>query len=769
MPGDETKNFDLVIEIAELALRDILGALFDSNGLVCTILGNLESGIPGFPHVPCGAFGMEVLFDVPTDVSLPPGTRDTVDVRITLGEGGSLGNLRYVAGVDVDSTIIAGIDTDVIRVNLADKTYYAKADISGIPDTGGIVSGFFAEALRTIGELVIFPVPVNRSSTSPTDLIRADVRVIDDTSPADQDAVAFLLTFGGGTPGNGPGFTRSFIPTGETGGIAVDFDWLCRIIRPRLASALGIPESDLDAPCRLNTTVRIDSDNEVDLTRLELTLVDGAIQVTAAVRKSGTGYTATGTVGGRILVAVQAGNLVVQSHVDDPDIDIDLDWWVWLAAAVIGAILGGVIGGVIGAIVGAILVPLMTWLATEIIEGLIEWITSKVVDAIGSLNFQVPAIGLNVLFQEVFIDDVVVGCDVKPVDTAPIRSSGILVVRNGQRLNLDNGIVGDDRLAGADMVWEGTGNARRLRTLCAARLARTGTSSFGGFTRFRMYGLPYTKPEVVPITELAIILPGFLGEFGIDTCVETGLVYGVRTDEDRYSLIQAVEVEDDLVRIAYRTYEKPLPSIEILGGFRYEGGLAGAAGNIVREGDIVSAARVVTAASRLPCPPAQLTPGGTSGAPTSSPAVDPCAGMKAGPSRLPGYTLPGMFPVLRGRFQARTLNLTPPVTTEWSIDRKVLDGEEGSVTAGGLKLAYSIDGDTITLTPKAAANGSFELGASARDREGITLATARCIEIAGSKSVPVRANPAWTVFRDEFRNSFGTLEVPVTAAGETIG
>jgi hypothetical protein len=768
MPGDETKNFDLVIEIAELALRDVLGALFDSNGLVCTILGNLESSIPGFPHIPCGAFGMDVLFDVPTDVPLPPGTADTVDVRITLGEGGSLGNLRYVAGVDVDSTNILGADTDVIRVNLADKTYYAKADLSGIPDTGGVVSGFLAGALRSIGELVIFPVPVNRASASPTDLVRADVRVIDDTSPADRDAVAFLLTFGGGAPGDRNAFGRSFIPSGETGGIAVDFDWLTRIIRPRLASALGIPESDFDPPCRLNTTVRIDSDNEVDLTRLELTLVDGAIHVTAAVRKSGTGYTATGTVGGSILVAVQSGNLVVQSHVDDPDIEIDLDWWVWLAAAAIGAIIGGVISGVIGAIVGAILVPLMTWLATEIIEGLIEWITSKVVDAIGSLNFQVPAIGLNVLFQEVFIDDIVIGAAVKPVDTAPIRSSGILAVRNGQRFNLDNGIVGNDTLAGADMVWEGSGNARRLRTLCTVELARTGASSFDGFTRFRMYGLPYAKPGVVPIAELAIIPPGFLGESGPGISMETGLVFGVRTDEGRYSLIQAVEVKDDLVRIAYRTYEKPLPSIEILGGFRYEGVPAGATGNIVNEESLPAAARVITAASRLPCPP-DRTASGTAGGAAAPPPADPCAGMKAGPSRLPGYTLPGVFPVTRGRFLARTLNVTLPVITEWSIDRKVLGEEEGSVTAGGLKLAYSIEGDTITLTPKAGAGGSFELGASARDQEGITLSTARCIEIAGPKSAPVRANPAWTVFRDEFRNTFGMLEVPVTATGEPSG
>ncbi|MDD1662405.1 MAG: hypothetical protein LUQ60_01485 [Methanomicrobiales archaeon] len=766
MPGDETKNFDLVIEIAEQAYRDILGALFDSNGIICSILGDLESSIPGFPHIPCGAFSIEVLFDVPTDISLPPGTADTVDVRMTIGEGGSAGSLRFVAGVDVDSTTAAGIDLDVVRVNLAGKTYYAKADITGVPDTGGIVSGFFASALRGLGELLIFPVPVNRSSTSPTDLHSADVRIIDDTSPDDRDALAVLLTFGGGMPGDRAGFTRSFIPTGETGGIAVDFDWLCRIIRPRLASALGIPESDFDAPCRLNTTVRIDEDNEVDLTRLELTLVDGAIQVTAAVRKSGTGYSATGTVSGRIRVAVQAGNLVIQSQVDNPDIDIDLDWWVWLAAAVIGAIIGGVISGVIGAIVGAILAPLITWLATEIIEGLIQDITSKVVDAVGSLNFQVPAVGLNLVFQEVFIDDVVVGCDVKATDTAPIRASGVMVVRNGQRFNLDNGLVGDETLAGADMVWEGLGNARRLRTLCAVKLARTGTSAFDGFTRYRMYGLPYAKPATVPITELAIILPGFLGGFGIATYLETNLVYGVRTDEDRYSLIQAIEVKDDQVRIAYQTYEKVLPSIEIRGGFRYEGGLAGATGGIVREGDLASARRVVTDDSRVPCQPAQATPAPARGG-TVQPSPDPCIAMKAGPSRLPGYTLPGMFPVLQGRFQARTMAVTQPVKRKWSINGKPLDQNEGSVTADGLKLAYSIDGDTITMTPKAGSGGSFELGATAKDAEGITLATSRCVELAGSKSAPVRGTPSWTVFRDEYRGTFGSLEV--ASAGETIG
>jgi len=100
MPGDETKNYDLVIEFAEQAYRDLLGTLFDSDavGSICWILEELRARVPGFPDIPCGtAFIPDVFFDRPTDIALPAGTRDTIDIRVHLGEGGASRGSRCTA------------------------------------------------------------------------------------------------------------------------------------------------------------------------------------------------------------------------------------------------------------------------------------------------------------------------------------------------------------------------------------------------------------------------------------------------------------------------------------------------------------------------------------------------------------------------------------------------------------------------------------------------------------------------------------------------
>lgn len=125
--------------------------------------------------------------------------------------------------------------------------------------------------------------------------------------------------------------------------------------------------------CRLTRTVRIDEDNEVDLTGLSITAGDdGALHVQVKIAKSGFCYSATGTVGAKITIAVAGGQLVVQVQADDPNVDVDIPWYCWVAGAVIGALLGALLPSVIGVIIGAVLVPLIMYIAEEVIEGTIN-------------------------------------------------------------------------------------------------------------------------------------------------------------------------------------------------------------------------------------------------------------------------------------------------------------------------------------------------------------------------------------------------------------
>jgi hypothetical protein len=809
MAGDETQDYDLVLEFTESVYREVFGALFDADGVLCDVLTLLDERVPFFPTLPCGAFTAEILFDRPTDVEgLPGAPADTVDVRMELGEDGTDGNLRFVAGVDVDSS---DPDLDLVRVNLAEKTYHASATILGVTDTVGA----FQTLLEELGHLPLLPVPVDRDADSSTQLTGANVRVIDDGSPEDRDAVGLLLTFGGGTEGNRDGFTRSFLVPGDRGGIVVDFDWLCRIVRPRLAAALEVPADAFDPPCRLNRTVTVDEEEDVDLTALELTLVDGAIQVNAAVRKDGTGYAATGDVTARILMRVEDGSLVLRSEIDDPDIDVDLDWWVWLTAGVLGGIIGGVIAGVIGAVVGAVLVPLLTWLATDIIEGLVENIASKVTDAVGSLNVEVPAVGLNLLFQEVFVDDIVVQTEARVEDTAPVRASGTITVADGQRVDLDNGVVGGETLSGADLLWEGTDAARRLRTLCEAAVARIGSRSFEGFTRYSLYELGYETPTALPLRDLAERRTSWLESFGVDRYREHRRVYGVRTDEERYALVQAIRVTDDDVTLRYRTYEKHLPECTVMGGFSYEvGGIERPTDHLLGADQVREATRVFTpdaraapagtgdqvverpdqavveaALARRPDGPRRPTgPGGgtvppvrprpprgpdspdipdipdvpdrpeTPDQPEQPEPIQPCEPVKTGPSRLPKYEVPVSRRVKRGRFVARTRGLSRPLTVRWSFDGETLDDDGGRVSADGVEFDYRIVDGELVLTPDGTGDAEFDLDVEVEADDGTTVSCSRCVEVVGQKTVRQRGTLHWTAYKREFAEALQVVE-----------
>ena len=72
----------------------------------------------------------------------------------------------------------------------------------------------------------------------------------------------------------------------------------------------------------------------------------------------------------------------------------------------------------------------------------------------------------------------------------------------------------------------------------------------------------------LPIRSRSLSWPGStrLADFG-DPFDESLLVYGVRTNEDRWAAVQAIEVTWDLIRLRYTTWEKPMPLVTITGGF----------------------------------------------------------------------------------------------------------------------------------------------------------------------------------------------------------
>src|SRR5271155_5560283 len=101
-----------------MAINDAIGVIFDSGDTLCNILASVTSTL-NLPFPNCPAFTATISFDPPTDVVLPAGTTNTIDMRVQLGSGGSLGSLRFIAKIDGNKTAISGQQLDIIQVDLS--------------------------------------------------------------------------------------------------------------------------------------------------------------------------------------------------------------------------------------------------------------------------------------------------------------------------------------------------------------------------------------------------------------------------------------------------------------------------------------------------------------------------------------------------------------------------------------------------------------------------------------------------------------------------
>ncbi len=775
MPGTETHGFDMVMEFAENAYQDLFAVIFDTDGFLEKILAQLGINVDL-----ASPFSVDVLLDRPSDPGIPAGASDVIDIRIHLGEGatGSLGRLRIVAGVDVDRHVPGVV---LVRVNLRDKLHVAEVNVLGFP----VPAGLFAAVLRNNVQLIpLLAVPVDRTTTTPTTMREADVRVVDDRSAADRDATAFLFTFGGGAPGARGDFTRSFVSPGGDGGIAVSFDWLCRIISPAIDRALQL--GGAFSNCRLTRTVRIDEDEEVDLTGLSLSPRDGFIRVAATVRKSGFCYEASGSVAARISIKVRNGRLIVASEVEDPDVDVDIPWYCWIAGAVIGALLGGILFGAIGAIVGGVLVPLIQWISAEVIEGIVEEVAERVAADINDItpDLDVSAVGIRIFFSDAFIDDVVIECAIEPVEDVPIRSQGTVLVPNGAYVDLDSGRVGDAGLVSADLAWLGQGFGRQLRAVCGARLARTGVTGLDGITRSRLYRYQYQAPNPVPLPELAQINPlgGIFGGVFGDRYRELLSVYGVLTNEGRYAAVQAVQVEDSFIRLRYRTYEKRLPTVQIKGQFRCEprfGGVDPATVRFIPSPILVAAAADVVAPAAVSAGTSRLEDAAAGG--PAAAQQDPCEPLLASVRALlprPAVEQEALRRVPLedrrigrwvgravgrganvGRFDAVVEGFSGDVTVRWRIDDHALTGASGVVHLPDAAVHYQVQGRRLVLSVDGDRPFEFLLRAVVADGEGNTVTAHRCVRFENTCTTPGRYLPSWPEFKAVYTEHFGIVEV----------
>ena len=261
----------MLVQVSESEINDQLETLFLTGGLIppmMTLPVNLGGGLTG---------AATVLFQTPVaDLDRP---------RPRMGITLPFANSQFAAGpltlaplggtieiVDALGVIVQGSDQIVtMDFNSGAPTVTVTFDTASVAvlqpalTTAGLTiaqaQNMVAAAVTTqlqtgIGRVDLTPpIPVV-DDTDPTTVFDIDVTTINDVSAADRDCVVFGVRMASDSGGNINLATTNFIPPGSQSLVMMSNFWLlARVMRPRVAAAIGRPVTDFDTPLRLNRSV----------------------------------------------------------------------------------------------------------------------------------------------------------------------------------------------------------------------------------------------------------------------------------------------------------------------------------------------------------------------------------------------------------------------------------------------------------------------------------------------------------------------------------
>jgi hypothetical protein len=567
MALDRTSGFDMLVQISENEINNQVAAGFASGLLFPSSLSS-----------PVNAFGVTGRLDLNLGAPLVDLDRARPQVGITILFTNS--QLEITAPLATTVAPLRGtiVIVDAVQVRSQPGTQQAVIDFTaGAPTVtvtfdGGtvalltpILSGLgvtIAVAQNEVATLVRDrlvadiqrlamspPIPV-ANDADPLTPFSFDVTTVNDTSAADRDALAFGVRTDAASGGNINGVSQSFIPSGSQSVVMLSNFWLlARVIRPRLAAALGRPVTDFDTPLRLNRSVPAPG-GQGTLTNLEARIQGNRIRVDGRATASGTGWSAVATFTFFIDLTLSGGQIQITASSPIVNTNVSLEWWVWLASIGLGALFGGIIGAIVGAIIPAIV--------EAVAEGIAERMATNAFNNATSSIPPIPLgpIGAGLTMTSIILDDLELRGPIQRSLNIPVKSSGQHLSTGAFAIDLDDGTIypGPSEQVPRDLVWlPGTG----LRAHNGASMTVTG-QSYGALTPLQLrnlsFGTTYLPQNVIP---LSLDLPLF--------GVSNQIVFGVRTNRGRLAKVRAWRdvLSGGALRIYWTTFDTPIPSLDI--------------------------------------------------------------------------------------------------------------------------------------------------------------------------------------------------------------
>ncbi len=583
MSSNQTNGYDIVVEIDSQELNEQLSIMFADGRLPTEINESYDTT------------EIHLMFDTPS-MDFDTNTPNGINIHLpfsssSIAIAGAPVPLSGLYGViDITSTVTTGSPNNTnsqcvfvdfrsgvnsINVTLSDETR-ATLESLGV-DSNAIESTLETRMQDRLKQDIkyIRLSPDIAKNEPPLNMYDMDVAVINLPNTVSQDVLAMLIRTSSTTQGNSSGFTTSLIPSGQHTVLVFNSNYLIKAICPYIASELGIDISNFECPCDLKHSVDIRADGrDAKLTSLNVSVVDNFIRVKGEVKASGKGWKAKGEFETRVYPAISNGEIVFNSVPFSSSVDVDLEWWAYIASIAVGGILGGIMGAIIVGIACAIIEAVASSLAGGALSESVES------DAVGGIPL--GPIGEDLNLQTVLLDDFILsGTPIRSIEM-PVAAADIVSFDNNQLLNLDNGsqmAVGEIDLYGY-MPMSNT-------TAVSAVIQGVALGSRGYDISFRSGGIgPTNGAYLTPMWEAIFeqISPVDLENLQAqmtDSCfigiadIPVGSVVGgpgmpanylmlaVRTNEGRYAKCAVARTPANTVLFRYVTYDRPTPSLRV--------------------------------------------------------------------------------------------------------------------------------------------------------------------------------------------------------------
>lgn len=567
MALDRTAGFDMLVQISETELNNQLATAFLTGGVFPSmmIVPVNTGGITGTASLNFatptadldrarGSMGLTVPFSnsqlqitAPLPATLAPlgGTITIVDSIAMITEGtNQLCTMDFANGAPAVTVTFDAASQALLAPALA---------LAGLNIVAAqtLMAGVVVTQLQTsIGRIDLTPpIPVADDS-DPASIFDMSVTTINDATAADRDCLAFGVKMANDSGGNINAVTTSLIPAGSNSLVMMSNFWLlARVMRPKVAAAVGTSVASFDTPLRLNRNIPAPGGTGT-LTALEARVVGNRIRVDGQATASGTGWSAVSDFTFFIDIALSGGAITITATTPSVDTDVDLAWWVWLAS--LG--LGGLFGGITGIIIAAIVLAVVEAVAEGVVNGLVG-------GGIGGALSGVPSvplgpIGGGLTLTAVVLDDLELRGSILRSVSVPVKSAGSHASPAGFTVDLDNGALRLIAVAGTDLVWD---PAQGLRAIGPSGLTIVGTS-FGSLGPVEISRLPMNQAQV-PLALIPASLPASWPFW----FAHHETVFGLRTSEGRYAKVRAWRdlSRGGALQLDWVTYDTPTARLDI--------------------------------------------------------------------------------------------------------------------------------------------------------------------------------------------------------------